>query len=203
MNSSDHFLRVCREIHQKNLVVATGGNVSMRIEDKVYITPSGYPLGFLGWDDIVEVDLNGKVTGKGIPSKEVFFHLGLYLLFPEIGAVVHIHSFYANCVGAQYRDSSKPVMPAYTANYVKLVGELPVVPFCRPGSVELSNSICKAMSDSQAKSAILQNHGIVSVGKEILEAFYRAEIIEENAHFHLILDGKGRSLSEEEVTQLL
>lgn len=74
------------------------------------------------------------------------------------------------------------------------MGVLPVVPFRKPGTIELSDSICKAISDSKTKAVILQSHSIVSLGKEVLEAFYRAEIIEENAHFHMLLKQNGRHL---------
>lgn len=203
MNSKEHFIRVCREIHQKQLVVATGGNISMRIKDSIYITPSGYPLGYLEWDDIVEMNLEGEWEGKVIPSKEYHFHLGIYNKFPDVHAIVHIHSFYSNCVAALLKDIHDQLMPAYTANYIKSVGTLPVVPFKKPGTTQLSDAISTTLEEMQAQALILQNHGIVSTGKEILEAFYRAEIIEENAHFHMSLRKEhGKFLTDEEIAQL-
>lgn len=203
VNSNKHFIRVCKEIHQKQLVVATGGNISMRIEDSIYITPSGYPLGYLEWENIVEMNIEGSWRGTVLPSKEYHFHLGIYKAFPDVHAVVHIHSFYSNCVAALLKDPYQQVMPAYTANYIKSVGKLPVVPFRKPGTTQLSDTICEALNETKSHALILQNHGIVSTGKDILEAFYRAEIIEENAHFHMALSKEhGRYLTDAEIAQL-
>ena len=66
MKEKYNFIRVCKEIHNKGLVVATGGNISMRLGDRIYITPTGDVLGFTKWKDVVEMDLDGKIYTQGV-----------------------------------------------------------------------------------------------------------------------------------------
>lgn len=193
-------VEVCKQIAAKNLVCGSGGNVSVRAGDTVLITPSGEALGSLKISDIVELSIEGDVKSGGVPSKEMPFHLAIYREKPDVHAIVHTHSFYSVCVSVTEQGTSpEEVIPPYTPSYVMKVGKVPLVPFQIPGSQELSHSIIDTFRKYGCSGVLLQNHGVVSVAGNLSQALAITEEIEENARIHIVLNGKGRRLSSEEI----
>jgi len=85
-------VRICGMLHRKNYLAATDGNVSVRLGDRVLVTPSGVHKGYMAADQVLTVDLTGKVLrGEGRPTSEIRMHLLAYELRPDVGAVVHAH----------------------------------------------------------------------------------------------------------------
>ncbi len=84
---------VCRLMYDRWLVTAMDGNVSLRLPDgSILLTPSGCCKGFVAEDDLIRIDLDGKVlSGYGRPSSEIRMHTLAYRLRPEVGGVVHAH----------------------------------------------------------------------------------------------------------------
>jgi len=199
----EQLVEICYEIAQKRMVSGTGGNVSIRMKDMVFITPSGFLLGSLKTEDISELELDGKHISGFKPSKETPFHLAIYKDLPGINAIIHTHSFYSVCVGlmAQNEDFND-VIPSYTPSFVMKVGRIPLIPFKAPGSVELSQAITSTLSEQGVSGILLQNHGLVTIGTNLREALNIAEEIEENARVHIVLGGKGRRLSFEEISEI-
>src|SRR5574340_1089826 len=92
----EDIVRICRMLHQKNYLAATDGNVSVRLGDRVLVTPSGVHKGLMEANQVITVDLKGQVLeGVGRPTSEIRMHLLAYELRPEVGAVVHAHLPYA------------------------------------------------------------------------------------------------------------
>ncbi|MBZ4645294.1 MAG: hypothetical protein PWR27_201 [Petroclostridium sp.] len=192
---------LCKAVYDKNMVSGSGGNISIKVGDTVYITPSGYSLGNIKPEDIVEVTLDGDVKGTIRPSKELFLHMESYKSRPDVSAVVHVHSYYSILVGilAKENDLGSP-MPPYTPGYAMRVGSMALIPFFVPGSSELAQSISQKIKESNV--VLMKNHGMVVVGKELQEAFNIAEEVEENAKMHIMLKGQG-ALSEQQVKAIL
>ena len=91
--------QTARALLRTGLVVNTSGNVSIRVDDHVVITPSGRSYEELGAEDILVVDLDGEPTdGDLLPSSEAPLHLSVYASDASIGAIVHTHSVYATAV---------------------------------------------------------------------------------------------------------
>ena len=153
------------------MVTGSGGNVSIRVEDTILITPSGFALGSLKTHDISELRLDGEcITGQK-PSKETPFHLAIYNQLPEIKAIIHTHSFYSVCVGLIAQESnSQDIIPAYTPSFVMKVGRVPLVPFKTPGSSELSQAITTTFLEYRSNALLLQNHGLVTVDNNLRDA---------------------------------
>ncbi|MCG8477478.1 MAG: class II aldolase/adducin family protein [Spirochaetales bacterium] len=188
-------VEIGREVHRKVMVVATGGNISARVGSRILITPTGASLGRLSIDELVEMELSGTVYGTGAPSKEWPMHSAVYRALPWAESVVHLHSFYATCAGmVDDAEVGSEVMPSYTSNLRVKVGAVPLVAFRPPGTAELAEAVAEAMVAHEARAVILQNHGILVAGRDPWDAFYAAEIVEENARFHLILGERGRPL---------
>lgn len=189
-------LAICKEAYDKGMVIGSGGNVSIRVGEKVIITPTGYNLGKLRKEDLVELKLDGTVIKGGKPSQETPFHLAIYNEISHVEAIVHVHSLASICAGILKGGSE---MPPYTPNFVKKVGGAPLVPFDVPGSEALSQKVVKAFIAKKSKAVLLQNHGVVSIGKSLDEALAIAEEVEENAKIHMTLKGEGRALTQEEI----
>ncbi|MDR0198303.1 MAG: class II aldolase/adducin family protein [Methanomassiliicoccaceae archaeon] len=184
----------CSRLYGKDLLVSAGGNLSVRIDDGILITPSGRNKGSLLPDDIVKMNMNGKVAGKGKPSIEYKFHISLYNLRNDTNAIVHCHPIYCTAIAVR----GEKIRTDLTPEGVILLGDVPMVPYCTPGSDELVQEIEKI---SKFSAAIMENHGAVTQGKTLEEACNRMEELEFQAHLNLVV-GKVAGLTREEVYKL-
>jgi L-fuculose-phosphate aldolase len=175
---SDHVcrnvVRVCRRLYARGFIVGTEGNVSVRVApDRLWITPTGHHKGQLRPEDLLLIDLEGHVhSGQGRPSSETPMHLALYQRRPDIGAVVHAHPPLATALTvARYR-----LDVALLPEAVVLLGEVPTVPYEMPTTAHFAQEIGAAMRHTQA--ALLENHGSVTIGATLQEAFNNLETVE-------------------------
>jgi len=175
---SDHIrrdmVRVCRRLYARGFIVGTEGNVSVRVApDRLWITPTGHHKGRLRPKDLLLIDLEGHVHfGQGRPSSETPMHLALYHCRLDIGAVVHAHPPLATALTvARYRLEATLLPEA-----VVLLGEVPTVPYEMPTTAHFAQEIGVAMRHAQA--ALLENHGSVTVGATLQEAFNNLETVE-------------------------
>ena len=188
-----------KKMLEKGLVTGTGGNLSVRSGRRVVLSPSGVEYETMKPEDVAVVDLEGWLLEGGMkPTSEMSLHLALYHARPDITAVVHTHSPYACVLACLGRE----IPPFHYL--VALVGrKIPVAPYACFGTPELARSTVEVMGEG--KAALLANHGIVSVGGSLIEAFRVAETVEFLAMvFSRALSlGEPRVLADEEVGQLL
>jgi len=197
----DELVHICHLVYDRGMVCGSGGNISARIGDTIFITPSGYSLGDIKAEDIVQVTMGGKVLSDIKPSKELFLHMKAYEVRPDIEVVLHVHSLYATIAGIMAgEDSMDSPMPPYTPGYVMRIRNLKEVPFYVPGSQDLADSIGQELKATDV--VLMRNHGMVVVGKNFTEAFGVAEEVEQNAKMHVLLKGKG-CLNKEQVAAIL
>lgn len=191
---------VGRRMYDKNLVSATDGNVSARLEGGLYLcTPSGVSKGFMQPDDIQVVDGKGKkVSGDGKVSSEFFTHLACYEQRPDIHGVVHAHPPKAiglNLAGVSMTDY---VLPEIVVG----LGGVPTAPYATPGTPEGGEVIRELIT--QCDAVFLDRHGGVTVGVNVMDAYFKMEKIEHAAESLLIghLMGKVPTLPASEVEKL-
>ena len=199
MDKVKDFLHFCHLLHTKGYVSGSGGNVSQKIGERIVITPTGRALGLLTEDDLVWIEADGTYT-NGKPSKEVKLHQACYNARPDVTAVVHVHSIYSIAVTCRDEVNAEDAMPHYTPGYSMRIGSLPVLPYNTPGSTELADDVERVLAGRN--SVLLKNHGLVTCGKSLEEAFDIMEEVEKNAHLYYILDGKGCALSAEQENDL-
>ena len=177
------------------------GNLSVRLENEIWITPTGQPLKGLDPDRLARIDLQGEVIGTNRPSKEYPFHLAIYRARSDLRAIVHMHaphSVAVSCLAAL--DPIEPI-PAITPYYIMRVSPLTVVPYFRPGSNELAAAVRDAVADHDCM--LLRNHGSICAGGSIAEAMDRALELEETARLFLLLRHHDvRHLTSAEVDEL-
>ncbi len=171
-----------RGIFKRGLVSVYSGNISMRDAESGYICikPSGVPWMTIQPEDVVVIDVDGKIVeGKRKPSIETPMHTTIYREFPEWLAVVHSHSLYAT----GFACSLLPV-PAICINSIDIGGEVPCAPYCPPGSVELAKVVARTMKGRQV--ILLGNHGALCAAKNIDEAVFLNELLEDIAHLAIL-----------------
>lgn len=178
----------------------TAGNISIRIDDSVYATPTGSSFENLSAATLAQCDLQGNVIGAHRPTKELPFHLAAYRARPGAGAVVHLHSTYATAVACQCNIDMDDALPALTAYYAMRVPALPVVPYLPPGDPELGVHVEKLAARTPAM--LMRNHGSIAVGTTLAEAAALAEEIEEMARLYFLLGDRAQPLSPDQVAEL-
>lgn len=169
--------RYCQLVHQRGLVSACGGNMSLRIQQDLYLlTPSGFALDEVSAQDCVLVDDQGVSTEMGglKPTSETQLHIGIYQRRPEVNAVLHTHSPAAT----SYAYCGKTIQPVNPESMMCLP-QLPIVPYYQYGSQELADAVAETIGHNSA--LLLAKHGVVTVGKTIREALHIAELVEETA----------------------
>jgi L-ribulose-5-phosphate 4-epimerase len=167
-----------RELTKNNLVVWTGGNVSMRDPESglVAIKPSGLGFDELTPESMVVVDLDGKVVeGSLKPSSDTASHLYIYRHRPDVNGVVHTHSRYATAFAAVGRS-----IPVYlTAQADEFGGPVPCAGFALIGGEEIGKQVVEHIGKSPA--VLLKNHGVFTIGPSGKAAVKAAVMVEDVA----------------------
>lgn len=168
---------VMKRLFNRGLVSALGGNISARIPGAkgFWITPSGVFKGELEPEDLVKVDLSGNVVeGLMKPSVETPFHATIFAKREDVNAVVHCH----NPVATGLALAGISIQPV-TIESAVVLRKVQIVPWAFPGTDVLAELIGKHIMG--ARALILQNHGVIGVGYNLLEAETIVETLEEVA----------------------
>lgn len=192
-------VRVCRMLHQKNYLAGTDGNVSVRLGDQVLLTPSGVNKGMMEEDQVITVDLEGRLlAGTGRPTSELRMHLLVYELRPEAGAVVHAHLPYATACTLAGISLLEPILPEVV---ITLKG-IPTAAYATPGTEEVPKAIREFIPEFDA--ILLSRHGAMTVGRDVMDAYNKMEKLEHTARVVLAarLQGVVSPLSDSEVEKL-
>ncbi|MGA8139083.1 MAG: class II aldolase/adducin family protein [Desulfobaccales bacterium] len=192
-------VRVCQMLHRKNYLAATDGNVSVRLGDQVLLTPSGVNKGMMAEDQVITVDLEGRLlAGTGRPTSELRMHLLVYELRPEAGAVVHAHLPYATACTLAGISLLEPILPEVV---ITLKG-IPTAAYATPGTEEVPKAIREFIPEFDA--ILLSRHGAMTVGRDVMDAYNKMEKLEHTARVVLAarLQGVVSPLSDSEVEKL-
>ena len=186
----------------RGYVAANDGNISLKVEeDRLLITPSGVSKGRMTPDMLLVMDLEGKVVeGDRHPSSEGKMHLAVYRGRPDVRAVVHAHPPVSTAFAVRREGLETP----YLAELVAGLGQVPCTDaFAMLSTEEVPESVVPYLSGHNA--LLLANHGALTWGGELWEAFDRMEVVEHTAKIFLNLRllGGGVPLTAEEVSRLL
>lgn len=195
-------VELAKSLFDRGYTVGGAGNLSVKLDDnRVLVTPTGSSLGRLEVNRLSVLDMNGNLIEGDKPSKESVFHLALYQANPQCRAIVHLHSTYLTALSCLEGIDTTNAMRAFTPYYVMRVGQLPVIPYYKPGDTNIARELSERAL--QAKAFLLANHGVVVTGNSLVDAVDNTEELEETAKLYFILQGKSiRHLSESEVKDL-
>ncbi|HEV2859979.1 MAG TPA: aldolase [Pyrinomonadaceae bacterium] len=193
---------VANNLYERGYAHGSTGNVSVRVGDDVWVTPTGYSLRGLTPSKLARVSLEGNLLSENKPSKEHPFHTAIYRQRPEARAVVHLHSTYAVALSCLEEFEGDASLAPLTPYYYMRVAPLAVLPYFRPGSPDLAAAIERVAAGHH--SMLLRNHGLICAGSSLPEAADRAEELEQTARLHFILRGeRTRHLSPADVEDLI
>ena len=190
-----------RRLYECGLTTTSGGNISARCGDKILITPSSTDKGRMSADQIGMLDMDCNIAGKSFkPTIESRMHLEIYKRRPDVQAVVHAHPVYASAFAA----SKRQISTKYLAEALVVLGEISYAPYACQGTEELAEIIGDSSENSDC--IVMRNHGIIALGKTLLQAFDRLEVLENAAKTTFICQGHLASdsieLSEEQCEEL-
>ena len=195
-------LDIGRRMYDKGFVASNDGNISCKVgPNTIWTTPTGVSKGFMTQDMLVKMDLNGKVLmGRWKPSSEVKMHLRVYKENPDVQAVTHAHPL----VATSFAIAGISLDAAVLTEAVLGLGSIPVAKYATPGTDEVPDSIAPFVNSHNG--VLLANHGALTWGKDIYQAFYRLESIEYYATILMYtgnIIGRQNLLSCDQVNKLL
>jgi L-fuculose-phosphate aldolase len=177
MSMHDEVLAAAKDMLRLGLTAGTSGNVSGRLEDgSVVITPSSIPYDDMTLADLVVIDATGEVVeGTRSPSSEKLVHLACYKRFPEVASVIHAHPLYAS----MFALARKPIPSAIDEFAVYVGGDVPVADYAMTGTPELGENAADCLGS--VGSALLANHGSVTVSDSPAKAIHQLGVVERAA----------------------
>ncbi len=198
----EDILRAGKKLAERFFVASNDGNISGRVNDgEILITPTGVNKGDMLPDWIVKVDLEGNVlSGSLEPTSEMKMHLRIFQKRPDIRAIVHAHPPAATGFAAcRIRLDQEVVLPEVVFG----LGKISLAEYGTPTTEEVPQAVEQEIGDCDA--LLLANHGALTVGNSIMQAYYRMEVLEMYARVRLVarLLGGPKTLNEREVEDLL
>lgn len=222
-DAREALVRAGAELAAAGLSPGTSGNISIRDGDRVYMSPTGVPLGSLHAHELAVLDLDAPVSSASFdaratsadigapassahidgpaPSKEFPLHRAFYRRERSVTAVVHLHSPHAAAYSCLAPWSERSAIPPVTPYFVMRAGQTPLIPYAAPGSVEQADAL-----ESLAfpfRSALLANHGPIVAGATMEQAVGAAVEVEEVTRILLLLGSTSpRLLTERDAIEL-
>ena len=178
----------------------TSGNLSVRLDERrLLVTPTGVSKYLLCASDMVIVDLQGRLlAGSRSVTSEIGMHLAVYQCRKDVGAVIHSHP----PIATAFACSGKALDELLCQEAVMTLGIVPLARYATTGTNEVAASLLPWLADHD--SILMANHGAVSYGKNLVEAFQRMETVEHLAHVSLVAHqlGTAQPLRAEQVERL-
>jgi L-fuculose-phosphate aldolase len=195
-------LDVGKRMYDRGFVASNDGNISVKTgPETIWATPTGVSKGFMTEDMLVKMNMNGEVLeGKMKPSSEIKMHLRVYKENPDVQAVTHAHPPMATC----FAIAGRPLDAAILTEAILSLGTVPVAKYATPGTEEVPDSIAPFVNHYNA--VLLANHGALTWGRNIYQAYYRLESVEYYATILMYtgnIIGQQNHLSSDQVDRLL
>lgn len=197
----EEICEIGKRVYNRGYVASNDGNISVKVdENSVLITPTGVSKGFMKPEDLIVVDLDGKViSGKKKQSSESNMHLQIYKDRPDVLSVCHAHPPYSTAFAVAGIPLDKMVLPEVIIS----LGIIPIVEYGTTGTEELYGNISKYIQDYDA--FLLENHGALTLGNSLLNAYHKMETLEHAAMIQFFAHQLGRvnTIPDTEVTKLI
>jgi L-fuculose-phosphate aldolase len=163
-----------RRIYNRQFAAANDGNITVRVgENEVLCTPTLHCKGFLVPDDISLVDMTGKqLSGRKKRSSEALLHLEIYRQREDIKSVVHCHPPHATA----FAIAREPIPQCILPEVEVFLGDVPITKYETPGGQQFADTIIPFVHKTNVM--ILANHGTVSYGETVEQAYWWTEILD-------------------------
>src|SRR5213076_3056178 len=193
-------VEVGRRMYARGYTASNDGNISARLgPDRLLMTPKSVCKGFMTPDMMCVTDLEGrKLQGERDPSSEMLMHLEVYRQRSDVQAVVHAHP----PIATGFAVAGIPLDRAVLAEVLTTLGSIPIAEYATPSTSELPEAVRKYIKAHDGM--LLANHGALTVGGDLMSAYFKMETIEHFARISLVarLLGRENLISREEVKRL-
>ena len=179
---------LARSMFDRGLTFGSSGNISVRCDDgKLLVTPTESCLGRLDPVRISLLDTNGVLLSGDKPTKEMPLHTAFYESRSKAGAIVHLHSSHSVALSTLPVEDTANFLPPLTAYSIMRLGKVALLPYFRPGD----RAVAQAITDlgGRHSAVMLAKHGPVVAGKDLEEAVFAIEELEETSKLALMLRG--------------
>lgn len=174
LHPRDEILQLMERIYRYRMTTTSGGNLSIREENgDIWITPARVDKGGLGRDDIVLVRHDGSVEGRRSPSSELPLHQAIYRARPDIRGIVHAHPVALVAFSVVHKVPDTRLF--HQAR--RVCGDGGFAAYELPGSAALGATVAATFTKGH-DCVILENHGVVTAGNDLQQAFRRFETFE-------------------------
>jgi L-fuculose-phosphate aldolase len=175
-------VRFSRWLYRLGYMPGTSGNLSVRLnEERILATPTGCSKFLLQAADMIVADMDGRrIAGTRNVTSEIGVHLTIYRERSDVQAVVHSHP----PIATGFACTGRALDEALCSEAIMTLGPVPLAPYATTGTPELSSSLASFVSDHTA--ILLANHGAVTYGEDLLDAFMKMETLEHFAHICLV-----------------
>jgi L-fuculose-phosphate aldolase len=194
-------IEICKRVYANGWVASNDGNVSIKINENTFLcTPTGMSKGFLDSSQLIKVDAEGNmIDGFLKPSSEIKMHLDIYKRKDNINAVVHAHPPFATGYAVAGIPLDECIMPEIIIG----LGSIPLTGFGTPSTMEIPENVRPYLKEHNV--FLLENHGALSIGNDVFQAYYRMESLELFAKISFIskLLGGAHVLSEEDAKKVI
>ena len=196
---TQQIIAIGKHLYEKDLTVATSGNISIKTDKGIYITVSGSTLGNLTENDVVIIDENGHELTEGKASSEKILHAEIYKTRPDVNAIIHTHPVYLTSFAVCHTPLKEPIM----SENILYFEDIPVAPYAMPSSLKLVENTVKCLKDRDV--ALMANHGAIAVADTIEKAFLKMETAEYYAKvtINAKIIGTPQNLTSQDVKDLL
>lgn len=186
---------ICNKMWQLGWVAANDGNVTAKISEDVFIcTPTGISKSFITPDKLIKINSSAEIlesNGDYKPSSEIKMHLRVYKEREDVGAVLHAHP----PVATAFALAQIPLDTYSLIENAIVIGSVPITPFGTPSTNEVPNAIAPFLSEHDV--LLLENHGALTMGSDVITAYYRMETLELVAktsfHARMLLGGQAEA----------
>ena len=194
-------IEIGKRMYAKGFVASNDGNISVKVsENELIITPTGVSKGYMKEEDLIRVDLDGNViSGDKKPSSEMKMHLVVYRNRPDVFSVCHAHPQIATAFAVARKVCEKIALP----EVIFSIGRVALAEYATPSTQEVPDSIKDKIKTVDA--ILLSNHGALTVGSDIFDAYYKMETLEHFAGITMYarLLGGEVGLEPEQVSELI
>lgn len=194
---------VCHKMWQLGWVAANDGNVSVRLDDGTFLaTPTGMSKSFITPEKLIRINAKGEIleAATGLrPSSEIKMHLRCYEKREDVWSVIHAHPPGATGFAVAHR----PMDMYNMIEDVAVIGAVPLTPYGTPSTAEVPDAVEPYLEDHDVM--LLENHGALAVGSDVITAFYRMESLELWAKITInaILLGGSYDISSSNIEKLI
>ena len=194
-------VRHCRWLYRLGFVPGTSGNLSVRLDgESLLVTPTGMSKCMLRSADLVIVDLEGRqIGGTRRVTSEIGMHLAIYREREDVEAVVHAHP----PIATAFACAGRALDEMFCQEAVMTLGTVPLARYATTGTEEVADSIIPFIRGHEA--ILMANHGAVTYGNSVFDAFQKMETLEHVAQIRLVNHQLGcdRALEGEQAERLL